>query len=391
MTTATLPGVATVQHILKQYHNTSNNSHVQQVLGQLKKCRTAALGYHLYKCNNNNCNQFKYQYHSCRNRHCPACGALQKEQWIEDRKNELLPIPYYHVVFTLPHELNSIILGNRKQLFNLLFSAASQTLLSFAQNPVHLGATPGILSVLHTWGQQLSFHPHVHCIVSGGGITDTKKEVHWKNAKGNKNNFLFSEDAMAIVYRAKYLQGLKILIANNKVTVPPDTDMKHIIQSLFNKDWVVYAKKPFGGPQQVIEYLSRYTHKVAITNNRIKAVDSTTNTVTFDYKDYADNGVQKQMQLTAKEFIRRFEQHILPKHFTKIRSYGYLSNRNRKVHISAIVKKLKLPPHPEKIKIPWQLSLIERYHIQYNLCPHCKQQTLLLVAATFKQQIIGDG
>jgi len=391
MTKATLPRVATVQHILKQYHNTSNNSHVQQVLGQLKKCRTAALGYHLYKCNNNNCNQFKYQYHSCRNRHCPACGSLQKEQWIEDRKSELLPIPYYHVVFTLPHELNSIILGNRKQLFNLLFSAASQTLLSFAQNPVHLGAIPGILSVLHTWGQQLSFHPHVHCIVSGGGVTDVKKEVQWKNAKGNKNNFLFSEDAMAIVYRAKYLQGLKILIANNKVTVPPDTDMKQIIQWLYNKDWVVYAKKPFGGPQQVIEYLSRYTHKVAITNNRIKAVDSTTNTVTFDYKDYAGNGVQKQMQLTAQEFIRRFEQHILPKHFTKIRSYGYLSNRNRKINISTILKHLKLPPHPEKIKIPWQLSLMERYQIHYNLCPYCKQQTLLLVAATFKQQIISDG
>jgi len=272
-----------------------------------------------------------------------------------------------------------------------LFGAASQTLLSFAQNPVHLGAIPGILSVLHTWGQQLSFHPHVHCIVSGGGITDAKKEVQWKNAKGNKNNFLFSENAMAIVYRAKYLQGLKTLIANNKVTMPPGTDMKQIIQWLYNKDWVVYAKKPFGGPQQVIEYLSRYTHKVAITNNRIKAVDSTTNTVTFDYKDYAGNGVQKQMQLTAREFIRRFEQHILPKHFTKIRSYGYLSNRNRKINISTILKHLKLPPHPEKIKIPWQLGLMERYHIHYNLCPHCKQPTLLLVAVTFKQQIISDG
>lgn len=391
MTTATLQGVATVQHILQQYHTASTNSHVQQVLVQIKKCRTAALGYHLYKCNNSNCNQYKYQYHSCRNRHCPACGSLQKEQWVEDRKKELLPIPYYHVVFTLPHELNSIILGNRKQLYNVLFSAASQTLLSFANNPTHLGATPAILSVLHTWGQQLSFHPHLHCIVSGGGITNTKNKLLWKNATGNKNNFLFPVKAMANVYRAKYLQQLKKLIADNKVNVPPQTDMQQIIQSLYNKDWVVYAKKPFGGPQQVIDYLSRYTHKVAITNQRIKGVDSSTNTVTFDYKDYAANGVQKQMQLTAQEFIRRFEQHILPKYFTKIRSYGYLSNRNRKATIIAICKQLKLPPHPEKIKIPWQVYLMERYHIQYNLCPHCKQQTLLLVGATYKEQIIKDG
>jgi hypothetical protein len=391
MTTATLARVATVQHILQQYHTASANSHVQQVLVQIKKCRTAALGYHLYKCNNNNCNQYKYQYHSCRNRHCPACGALQKEQWVEDRKNELLPIPYYHVVFTLPHELNSIILGNRKQLYNLLFSTAAQTLLSFANNPAHLGATPGILTVLHTWGQQLSFHPHLHCIVSGGGMADTKNKLLWKNATGNKNNFLFPVKAMACVYRAKYLQQLKKMIAGNKVTVPPQTDMQHIIQSLYNKDWVVYAKKPFGGPQQVIDYLSRYTHKVAITNQRIKAVDDSTHNVTFDYKDYTANGTQKQMQLTAREFIRRFEQHILPKYFTKIRSYGYLCNRNRKLHISTILKHLKLPPHPEKIKIPWQARLMERYHIQYNLCPHCQQQTLLLIGSTYKEQIINDG
>lgn len=391
MTTATSARVATVQHILQQYHTASANSHVQQVLGQIKKCRTAALGYHLYKCNNNNCHQYKYQYHSCRNRHCPACGALQKEQWIEDRKNELIPIPYYHVVFTLPHELNSIILGNRKQLYNLLFSAASQTLLSFASNPTHLGATPGILTVLHTWGQQLSFHPHLHCIVSGGGMADTKNNVKWKNATGNKNNFLFPVKAMAIVYRAKYLQGLKKMIADNNVAVAPDTDIQQIIQSLYNKDWVVYAKKPFGGPQQVIDYLSRYTHKVAITNQRIKAVDDSTHTVLFDYKDYAAGGTKKQMQLAAGEFIRRFEQHILPKYFTKIRSYGYLSNRNRKANISAIVKHLKLPAHPEKIKIPWQVQLMERYNIQYNLCPHCQQPTLLLVGATYKEQVINDG
>jgi hypothetical protein len=398
MTTATQQGVATVQYILQQYHTTSSNTQVQGVLEQLKKCRTAALGYHLYKCNNNDCAKYKYQYHSCRNRHCPACGALQKEQWIDDRRNELLPIAYYHVVFTLPHELNGIILGNRKQLYKLLLDAAAQTLLSFAQNPAHLGATPGILSVLHTWGQQLSFHPHIHCIISGGGMATTIQKnknnttkVCWKNAVGNKNNFLFSVKAMAIVYRAKYLQGLKKLIANGEIVCATDSDIHNSIKKLYDKEWVVYAKKPFGGPEQVVEYLGRYTHKVAITNNRIHAVDDNSNTITFNYKDYNCNSEQKQMQLNATEFIRRFEQHILPKYFTKIRSYGYLSNRNRKTNIAAIVQCLKIPAHPQKVTIPWQVRLLERFNVVHNECPHCKQQSLVLVGTTFKEKFIPDG
>lgn len=399
MTTATTKKEeATLQYILQQYHTSSTNTQVNAVVEQLKKCRTAALGYHLYKCNNTDCAQYKYQYHSCRNRNCPACGALQKEQWIEDRRNELLPIAYYHVVFTLPHELNGIILGNRKPLFKLLFDAAAQTLLSFAHNPTHLGATPGILSVLHTWGQQLSFHPHVHCIVSGGGMATTIQKnknnttkVYWKNAVGNKNDFLFSVKAMAIVYRAKYLEGLKKLIASSEVTIEPDSNIYSIIKNLYNKEWVVYAKKPFGGPEQVIEYLGRYTHKVAITNNRINEVDDNNKTVNFNYKDYNNNGTQKQMQLGATEFIRRFEQHILPKYFTKIRSYGYLSNRNRKTNIAAIVQCFKIPPHPAKVAIPWQVRLLERFNISHNQCPHCKQQSLVLVGTTFKEKIKPDG
>ena len=398
MTAATKKEVATVQYILQQYHTTSANTHVNAVVEQLKKCRTAALGYHLYKCGNNDCAQYKYQYHSCRNRHCPACGALQKEQWIEDRRRELLPIPYYHVVFTLPHELNSIILGNRKQLYKLLFDAATQTLLSFAQNPAHMGALPGILSVLHTWGQQLSFHPHVHCIVSGGGMATTIQKnknnatkVYWKNASGNKYDFLFPVEAMAIVYRAKYLEGLKKMIASAEVDIAPNSDMQSVIKKLYDKQWVVYAKKPFGGPQQVIEYLGRYTHKVAITNNRINAVNHINKTVTFNYKDYSCDSTQKQMQLNATEFIRRFEQHILPKYFTKIRSYGYLGNRNRKTNIAAIVQSLKIPPHPPKVTIPWHVRLLERFNVVHNQCPHCKQLSLVLVAATFKEKFISDG
>ena len=398
MIPATEKKVATMQYILQQYHTHSANAQVHGVLEQLKKCRTAKLGYHLYKCNNQDCAQYKYQYHSCRNRHCPACGALQKEQWIEDRKRELLPLSYYHVVFTLPHELNSIILGNRTALFKLLFDAAAQTLLSFAHNPRYMGATPGILSVLHTWGQQLSFHPHVHCIVSGGGVATTLQKnknnttkVFWKHAKGNKSNFLFPVKAMAIVYRANYLQGLKKLIKSGQVACTAAGNIHHSIQKLYDKEWVVYAKKPFGGPQQVIEYLSRYTHKVAITNNRIQAVDDQQQTVTFQYKDYRCKSTQKQMQLTVTEFVRRFEQHILPKYFTKIRSYGYLGNRNRKANIAAIVQYMQLPPHSPKVHIPWQVRLLERFNRSHTQCPHCKKHSLVLVAIAFKEKFIPDG
>ena len=322
--------VATVQSILNQFHSTSNNLHVNHVIEQLKNCRTSALGYHLYKCTEDSCQKYKYQYHSCRNRHCPQCGSLQKDQWIEDRTSELLPINYYHVVFTLPHELNSIILGHRALLFNLLFDSAAQTLLEFAKTPKHLGAIPGILSILHTWGQQLSFHPHVHCIVSGGGVLKVEDQIHWKNASRNKDDFLFPVKAMAVVFRGKYLQGLKKLLENQSIAFNTDINRKEYFNNLYNKEWVVFAKKPFGGPLQVIEYLGRYTHKVAISNHRIKTINAQNKTICFEYKDYSDQNKVKQMELDTDEFIRRFEQHILPKHFNKIRSYGYLSNRNRK-------------------------------------------------------------
>jgi len=391
MTKATTQTVATVQSILTKYHTHSSNPHVEHVLQQLKNCRTAQLGYHLYKCSNNDCMKLKYQYLSCRNRHCPACGSMQKEQWIDDRRTELLPINYYHIVFTLPHELNSIILGNRKVLYKLLFDKAAETLLDFAKTPKHLGAIPGILAVLHTWGQQLSFHPHLHCVVSGGGINKTKEGLIWKNVTRNKDNFLFPVKAMVIVFRAKYLQVLKNLILNEDIILKPQSDIMNSISNLYSKDWVVYTKKPFGDPQQVIEYLGRYTHKVVISNNRITEVNTETNTVTFDYKDYSDNNEIKQMQLNVSEFIRRFEQHILPIYFTKIRTYGYLSNRNRKANINAITVYLQLPPHPVNVKIPWHIRLLEKYKISYHQCPNCLQFTLVLVAVTFDNEIIKDG
>jgi len=366
---------ATVQQVLLSRHvplPCSSNLHVQHVLRRLKLCRTAALGYHVYRCSNDACGHVKYQYHSCRDRHCPGCGAIKKQQWIQARTQELLPVKYYHVVFTLPHELNSLVMGHRNVLYKLLFDASAQTLLCFAKDPKYLGATPGIISVLHTWGQQLSFHPHIHCIVSGGGITDN---TIWKNATRNEWRFLFPVKAMGIVYRTRFLQALKQMIDSGVVTLTDTTDIKQLLNQLYQKDWVVYAKAPFGGPQAVIEYLGRYTHKVAISNHRICSINME-GAVTFEYKDYADGSRQKQMTLGAAEFIRRFEQHILPRRFTKIRTYGYLANRNRLRRINDVLKKLKLPLHKGVVNVPLQLLLKERYGVDIIECPRCKGKTM---------------
>jgi len=370
---------ATIQQLLLKQHvplPASANLHVQNVLRRLKLCRTAALGYHVYRCSDDACGHIKYQYHSCRDRHCPGCGAIKKQEWIEARTQELLPVKYYHVVFTLPHELNSLVMGHRKLLFKLLFDASAQTLLCFAKDPKYLGATPGIISVLHTWGQQLSFHPHVHCIVSGGGITG---DNGWKEATKNEWRFLFPVKAMSIVYRTKFLQALKQMIDKGEVTLPNTTDVKQLLNLLYQKNWIVYAKAPFGGPHSVIEYLGRYTHKVAISNHRICSINDEENTVTFEYKDYTDDNQQKQMTLSTPEFIRRFEQHILPQRFTKIRTYGYLANKNRHKRISDVLKKMRLPPHKGLVKIPLPLRLMEHFGIDVTECPCCRNRTLQLV------------
>lgn len=380
---ATIKKVATVQSIINSNCFTNCNAHTKNVFSQLQKCRTRALGYHLYKCKEEPCGQLKYVYHSCRNRHCPGCGGMQQAQWIDDRRAELLPINYYHVVFTLPHQLNSIILGNRVQLYKLLFDASAKTLLQFAADKKYLGATPGIISVLHTWGQQLSFHPHIHCIVSGGGITSDKnnKIVTWKNATRNADDFLFPVKAMAEVYKAIFIKGVRALIHADKITVINKIDTLQLLQTLFNKPWIVYAKPSFTGPLQVIEYLGRYTHKVAISNSRI--VSNEANAVNFKYKDYADNNTHKIMSLSGQEFLRRFEQHILPKQFCKIRTTGYLANRGRTKRLKMICALMQIPSHPAKIKTPWQIRLLEQFKVVFNQCPCCRKQTLQLIAVTF--------
>lgn len=373
----------TLQYILQRWHHTSVHPQVNHVVEQLKTCRTARQGYHLYRCGNEACGRLHYRYHSCRNRHCPGCGSFQKQQWIEQRTAELLPTHYFHVVFTLPHELNSIMLGNRKQVFKLLFDASAATLLQFARDDKYLGATPGILSVLHTWGQQLCFHPHVHCIVSSGGINTTPSKLQWKTAHRNSSRFLFPLKAMSKVYRAKFLQGIKKLAQQKQLAVKDVNTLAATIAKLWKHNWVIYAKKPFGGPQQVISYLGRYTHKTAITNQRIASVNENEQTVTFHYKDYRDHSKQKVLCLSVQEFIRRFEQHILPRGFTRIRSYGYLANRGRTARIGQITTAMKIPAHPKRVTIPWELRLWLQYGTTNQNCLYCGNLSMQLIAVRF--------
>jgi len=366
--TVTRPSLQQVLQRFQQWPNHTRHGSYR-TLSKIQRCRTAEIGFHYYACNQDSCDHKEIMYHSCRNRHCPNCGNSKKEEWIESRLKELLPCKYYHVVFTLPHQLNAIIMGNRKVMFDLLFTASSYTLLKFASDPQYIGAQPGITSVLHTWGQQLSFHPHVHCIVSGGG---TNAQDDWIEAKKSKYGSLFPVQAMEMVYKAYFLKQFRKLKDENKITLSYDQQQhwKPLLNTLFNAKWVVYAKQPFGGPQQVVEYLGRYTHKVAISNHRIKKVDEQGNT-TFMYKDYADGNKKKEMSLSALEFIRRFEQHILPYRYCKIRHYGYLGNNKRKKKVNQILAKMNLPQHPELLKITYQQRLAEQMGKDPFQCPCC--------------------
>ena len=291
------------------------NSYQLRTLSALRSCRTAALGGHIDVCSE--CGKFRVSYNSCRNRHCPKCQGNKREAWIEARNSELLPVPYFHIVFTLPEELNIFCLQHPKEMYGILFKSVWQTLQKFAKNK-HL--TGGIIAVLHTWGQNMSLHPHLHCIVPGGGID---KKGKWKNFS-TKGKFLFPVKALSKVFRAKYVSFLR----KNKLLSQKEID------PLFSKSWVVYAKRPFAHPAYVVEYLGRYTHKVAISNSRIISYEN--NKVSFSYKDYRHGGVKKVMELQDTEFIRRFAQHILPAGFVRIRHYGFLSSTTKKVTIPAI-------------------------------------------------------
>lgn len=357
------------------------NAVSRHIFDRLHRCHTAAMGMHHYRCNNADCHHLHQQYHCCGNRHCPNCGGLKKEQWIENLTAQLFPTDYYHVVFTVPHEFNALTLGNRREMYKLLFDAASTTLLQFSNNPRYLGAACGITAVLHSWGQDLSFHPHVHCIVSGGGV----KENQWVSAKRTNHKFLFPVDAMKPVYKAIFLKGLRQMIAKG-VLKTEGVDVEKIIKKAGYKKWNVYAKSPFGNVSSVIEYLGRYTHKTAITKHRIEAI--TEHSIVFRYKDYRDGSRRKQMTLSKEEFLRRFELHFLPGSFVKIRHYGFLQNHGKVTRLNAVRKNMELQPLQPIVKIPAAQRMLEQYGKDITACPRCATGKLILIAVVYPNIMI---
>lgn len=348
-----------------QKHKASN--HILRTLNALQICRTAVLGGHIYKCKE--CGAEENRYNSCRNRHCPKCQQVAKERWIMDRESELLDVPYFHIVFTLPHELNPLSKKYSKQVYNALFRASWQTIDTFARDPKHIGAKTGMTSVLHTWGQQLSLHPHIHCIVPGGGINPQGKWVFpRKYAKKSRRNikYLFPKKALSIVFRAKFMAELR-----QELEIP-----QHIAKVLMGKDWVVYAKRPFLGPKQVIEYLGRYTHKIAISNHRLVNIEN--DKVDFKYKNYKTEEYSKIMTLEASEFIRRFCLHILPSGFMKMRHYGILSSRNKAVDLNKAKEFFGLEKW-QKQKVNWQTIAKEKLKINPFQCKQCGKISLEIV------------
>ncbi len=318
------------------------------------------MGGHISKCGS--CGKETISYNSCRNRHCPKCQATNRERWIIDRESELLPVPYYHIVFTLPKTFNELLPLHDKAVYSALFSASWSTIQSFAADPKYLGAKTGMISILHTWGQQLWLHPHVHCIVPGGGITQSDK---WKMAK-YKDKYLFPKRAMSMVFRARFMAELR-----KKMDIP-----QHIGKQAFKKKWIVYAKRPFASPKMVVEYLGRYTHKIAISNHRLLQVND--HTVSFKYKDYREGGKQKQATLSGVEFLRRFASHILPPGFVRIRHYGFLASRNKPVDLN-IAKKDLNQPRWKKIKYSWTEIATEKLNYNPLQCPCCKKETMLII------------
>jgi hypothetical protein len=354
----------------RRAHRLPHSHH--RVLNAIERCRTAALGGHRDGCAH--CGFERFSYNSCRNRHCPKCQALVKAQWLEAQQAELLPVPYFHNVFTLPHQLNGLILcheDNQRALLRLLFQAAAQTLLLFGRN--HLGGTPGITMVLHTWNQQLRAHFHVHCLITGGALSLDQRR--WRKARPK---FLFPVRALSKVFRGKFLDGLQNLYEQKRLRFPAPVaalasaeGFGKLLVDLGCQGWVVYSKAPFAGPQKLLDYLGRYTHRVAISNHRLLSADD--GQVRFHYRARAHGNQVKVATLAADEFLHRFLQHVLPRGFQRIRHYGLLARRNKQALLARCRHLLGAdpPPLPEKKSTAdWLLLLLG---IDVRRCPRCGQ------------------
>ncbi len=325
----------------RETHRLTKKQHA--VMRDIELCRTGDLGYHVDVCTY--CAHEEHAYNSCRNRHCPKCQGIARRQWVEARMADLLPIPYFHVVFTLPHKLHPVGQYNKEAIYNLLFNAAAATLLLFGYDPKHLGAEIGFFGILHTWGGKLWEHFHLHFIVTGGGLTADEQWVEPKY----KGKFIFPVCALSEVFRGKFIEGLKKLYAAGDLVIP--AEMKHLnkpaqfekwLNILVGRNWVVYAKQPFSTPEQVIRYIGRYTHKVAISNNRILSLEN--DKVRFSFKNYREKGRWDETVLACDEFIRRFLLHVLPNGFHRIRHYGLFANGRCKAMVDKIRTILEVSP-----------------------------------------------
>jgi hypothetical protein len=346
----------------------------------IEVCRTAALGGHLEQCDA--CGHQRPVYNSCRNRHCPKCQALAKAKWLADRQAELLPVGYFHNVFTLPHELNPLVAANQATLYTLLFQAAAQTLQAFAADPQHgLGGQLGFTAVLHTWDQKLLYHVHLHCVLAGGALAFDQS--CWLPAAPQ---YLFSVRGLSRAFRDRYLKGLRRAWADGKLHWPgplaslaPAQAFAQFLAPVAAKDWVVYSQPPFAGPEKVLDYLSRYTHRVAISNHRLKSF--TDSQVTFTYRDRRDGNRVKELTLPASEFIRRFLQHVLPTAFCRIRHFGFLGNRVRQACLERC--RLLLGQTTSPVAEPATSNTLEllwlRTGIDVRQCPRCQVGSMVVV------------
>jgi hypothetical protein len=346
-----------------------------KVANALMACRTSALGGHIDRCDH--CNHEHISYNSCRNRHCPKCQALQRARWVECRTRDLLPVHYFHVVFTIPRELNAFALRNKKPFYTLLFQAVSETLQCFARDKKYLGGQIALFAILHTWGQNLMDHPHLHCVIPGGALMD---DGRWKQCP---KGFLFPVKPLSALFKGKLLDYFRKSIAEGAIELcgtlqqyKNHSRMKALLDSLYKEQWVVYIKPPFAGPKAVVKYTGRYTHRVAISNSRLVAMDG--KGVTFRWKDYSDHNRQKRMTLDGVEFIRRFMLHVIPSGFVRIRHYGFLSNRSRKEKLDACRKALGIKPQEvetvaESQTPHWYDLVIKFLGIDPRICPVCKK------------------
>jgi hypothetical protein len=357
----------------------------RQVLRAVMDCRTPALGGRLERCDA--CGHERLRYNSCRNRHCPKCQALARAQWMEARSLELLPIPYFHVVFTLPKELRSLALQNKRLVYRILFQAAAETLQAVAANPQHLGAEIGILAVLHTWGQNLMHHPHVHCVVTGGGLSpDRSRWIACRRSRRARKCFFLPVPILSRVFRGKFIDSLKRAFSARQLTLEGQLAFlrhagafEHLLNRSVRKEWTVYAKRPFGGPEQVLKYLARYTHRVAISDRRL--VDLRNGRVRFRYKDYADGQKTKVLRLSSSEFIRRFLLHTLPSGFVRIRYYGLLANRRRRERLDLCRSLLGVQRETEAAEPGGERCELRDSPDRHDTCPLCQRGRLVIVDA----------